>query len=325
MKAGTSFLMLLLMSVCLGTLVSCGEDDNAGNAASGAGGSTSKLVGTWYHKSDGTEYSYVFKADGTGYFEDDDPRENFDYKYNESTAVLKLYFEGETKAEVYTVVSLTDSRLVWEDEYGNVETFTKGNAGGGGEDKPNVSVSKLIGVWECFEGDEIFSYQFNADGTGVMEENSCTYGFTYDYDGQKSRIYIYYDDGDADILVVVRLTDTVLVLREGDSEYTYTKKSGNVNPTPETFSLIGTWKCTYDTGYTVITFKADGTGTVRDVSYDYGTDTESFTYVYNSQSGVIRMTFGDETEDYTVVKSESTSTKLVVYDGDEYMTFIKTS
>lgn len=158
-----------------------------------------------------------------------------------------------------------------------------------------------------------------------MEENSCTYGFTYDYDGQKSRIYIYYDDGDADILVVVRLTDTVLVLREGDSEYTYTKKSGNVNPTPETFSLIGTWKCTYDTGYTVITFKADGTGTVRDVSYDYGTDTESFTYVYNSQSGVIRMTFGDETEDYTVVKSESTSTKLVVYDGDEYMTFIKTS
>ncbi len=325
MKAGTSFLMLLLMSVCLGTLVSCGEDDNANNAANGASGSTSKLVGTWYGSNG---IFYVFKADGTGYFKDDDPREDFDYIYNENKAVLKLYFDGDTKPEVYTVISLTDSRLVWEDESGDVETFTKGNvpAGGGSEDKPNSSVSKLLGVWECFEEDEIFRYQFNADGTGAMEEHTYIYGFTYDYDEQKSRIYIYYDDGDTDILIVVRLTDTVLVLREG-GEYitTYTKKSGSVNPAPEAFSLIGTWKWTYDTGYTVITFKADGTGTIRDVDYKEGADTESFTYIYDSQSGVIYMTFGDETEVCTVVKAESTSTKLVIYDGDEYMTFVKTN
>lgn len=333
MKAGTSFLMLLLMSVCLGTLVSCGEDDNANNDASGASGSTSKLVGTWYN-SDGD--SYVFKADGTGTYKDhDDPREYFDYIYNESKAVLKLYFEDDTKLKVYTVISLTDSRLVWEDEDGDVETLTKGNVpGGGSEDKPNSSVSKLIGIWEyrSSEGYGIGRFQFNADGTGKMEEGIAltelfSYDISYVYDEQKGKIYIYYvDDGAREVLTVVKLTDTVLVLREGDGEeYTYTKKSGNVNPTPETFSLIGTWTWTYDTGYTVVTFKADGTGTIRDVDYYYGTDTETFTYVYDSQSGVIYMTFGDETEIYTVVKSESTSTKLVVYDGDEYMTFIKTS
>ena len=93
-----------------------------------------------------------------------------------------------------------------------------------------------------------------------------------------------------------------------------------------TESIVGTWKCSYDDGYTLITFKSNGKGVMKEIYYPYSeyNEEESFTYSYNSSSNVLKMYFGDELEEYEVVSVTSKVLVIKYYDYDDGVSDIET-
>jgi len=93
-----------------------------------------------------------------------------------------------------------------------------------------------------------------------------------------------------------------------------------------TESIVGTWKCSYEDGYTLITFKSNGKGVIKDIYSPYPeyNEEESFTYSYNSSSNVLKMYCGDELEEYEVVSVTSKVLVIKYYDYDDGVTYTET-
>ncbi len=87
------------------------------------------------------------------------------------------------------------------------------------------------------------------------------------------------------------------------------------NNTEVVESLVGTWKCTFSTGYQLVTFKSNGKGTLLEVDEEDEDYEEAFTYTYNANSKTLKINWeDDDPEQWQVVSL--TSKKLVVLDED---------
>ena len=87
------------------------------------------------------------------------------------------------------------------------------------------------------------------------------------------------------------------------------------NNTEVVESLEGTWKCTFSTGYQLVTFKSNGKGTLLEVDEEDEDYEEAFTYTYNASSKTLKINWeDDDPEQWQVVSL--TSKKLVVLDED---------
>lgn len=87
------------------------------------------------------------------------------------------------------------------------------------------------------------------------------------------------------------------------------------NNTEVVESLVGTWKCTFSTGYQLVTFKSNGKGTLLEVDEEDEDYEEAFTYTYNASSKTLKINWeDDDPEQWQVVSL--TSKKLVVLDED---------
>lgn len=69
---------------------------------------------------------------------------------------------------------------------------------------------------------------------------------------------------------------------------------GGTGTTSSTYNIIGTWKCSYDSGYTLLTLNSDGTCVWTDVSYTYGKEYDYGSYTYSN--GVLTFKFDGERE-----------------------------
>lgn len=69
---------------------------------------------------------------------------------------------------------------------------------------------------------------------------------------------------------------------------------GGTGTTSSTYNIIGTWKCSYDSGYTLLTLNSDGTCVWTDVDYTYGKEYEYCSYTYSN--GVLTFNFDGERE-----------------------------
>ncbi len=95
------------------------------------------------------------------------------------------------------------------------------------------------------------------------------------------------------------------------------------NNTEVVKSLEGTWKCTFSTGYQLVTFKSNGKGTFLEVDEEDEDYEEAFTYTYNANSKTLKINWvDDDPEEWQVVSL--TSKKLVVLNEDgRRVTFTK--
>ena len=69
---------------------------------------------------------------------------------------------------------------------------------------------------------------------------------------------------------------------------------GGTGTTSSTYNIIGTWKCSYDSGYTLLTLNSDGTCVWTDVDYTYGKEYDYCSYTYSN--GVLTFNFDGERE-----------------------------
>lgn len=60
------------------------------------------------------------------------------------------------------------------------------------------------------------------------------------------------------------------------------KDDDKENENSPTYNIIGTWKNTYDSGYTLLTLNSNGTCIWTDVDYIDGTYTDYGTYTYSN-------------------------------------------
>lgn len=89
-------------------------------------------------------------------------------------------------------------------------------------------------------------------------------------------------------------------------------------------SIVGTWQCEWeddgDTGYTVLTFRANGTGHYKEYYYEGRKeileDDEDFDWTFDEETMRLRLLFGDEIETWRV--DMLTSNKMVI-DGDVFV------
>jgi len=87
------------------------------------------------------------------------------------------------------------------------------------------------------------------------------------------------------------------------------------NNTEVVESLVGKWKCTFSTGYQLVTFKSNGKGTLLEVDEEDEDYEEAFTYTYNAKSNTLTIYWeDDDPEEWQVVSL--TSKKLVILDED---------
>ena len=75
---------------------------------------------------------------------------------------------------------------------------------------------------------------------------------------------------------------------------TGTTNGGGTGTTSSTYNIIGTWKCSYDSGYTLLTLNSDGTCVWTDVDYTYGKEYDYCSYTYSN--GVLTFNFDGERE-----------------------------
>lgn len=77
-------------------------------------------------------------------------------------------------------------------------------------------------------------------------------------------------------------------------------------------SIIGSWKCTDESGYDIMTFLSGGTGTWTFEEYGKGAYTEPFTYTY--KNGILTMIVDGYEETYKLTISGNTMS----FDDDVY-------
>lgn len=209
--------MLCMVAAISAVATSCKDDDDDAEDA--------QLVGTWHWSENGEWGEYTFNSNGTyTYDEYGGYTESGTYTYNHPT--LTLEYDGEK--EVYVVKSISDSKLVLEDEEGDPITYRKGGANGSdnGNDEENSDNSQLVGTWrDSYDGDWD-EYTFNSNGTytWVSYENGKgqdTETGTYTYNHPTLTLKC---DGDTMVYTVKSISSTKLVLSSEEGEETYTKK-----------------------------------------------------------------------------------------------------
>ena len=124
MKKIVSLLLVLLL--CCFALTACGDSGSTKNGGSDKTVSSEKedaapdnpLVGTWKYDGSSLNYTYVFKADGTGtYFGED-----FTYTVDGNT--LSILYEGNTEPFV-TEFEIDGDRLNVKDSFGSDTIYIK--------------------------------------------------------------------------------------------------------------------------------------------------------------------------------------------------------
>ena len=80
------------------------------------------------------------------------------------------------------------------------------------------------------------------------------------------------------------------------------------------YSIVGTWKCSYDDGYYLWTLNADGTYVWVDKDYGYEADTDYGTYTY--KDGVLVVYMGDEGEAWNLTWVDKNH--FIDDDGDDW-------
>ncbi len=81
-------------------------------------------------------------------------------------------------------------------------------------------------------------------------------------------------------------------------------------------SIVGTWRYNFSTGYQIVTFNSNGTGSMREHdNYDGMDYTDYFRYSYNKSAGFISVIYDDDDIEYYTVRSV-TSSELIVIDED---------
>ena len=85
-------------------------------------------------------------------------------------------------------------------------------------------------------------------------------------------------------------------------------------------SIVGTWRCDDLNGYSIITFNANGKGSMADYYYEGKKELleeiEAFDYTFNESSMILRMLFNDEVETWRV---ELLTQQKMVIDGEVYI------
>ena len=308
-----SFLIILMAAFASLTLVSCGDDEETTSIITPTPPDpiSVSIVGTWKYTWDSGYMLLTLNADGTGTSREwdhgrwEEPGEAISYTYSDG----KLHIIHERWDETLNVKSLTATEFVVTDYDGQPEvTFVKQQSGGKEE---TVSI---VGTWKYTWDTGYYLLTLNADGTG--EEREWDHGrwedndvFTYTYNNGELRLI--YSDGDVEILYVKSLTSTEFVVLDYDGEEEVTFYKQQSGGEEETVSIVGIWKYTFDSGYILLTFKADGTGTYREWDHGRWEDNDSFSYTFSGEKLYLTDEEGDE-EAYDVLSLSST--KLVIID-----------
>lgn len=82
-------------------------------------------------------------------------------------------------------------------------------------------------------------------------------------------------------------------------------------------ALVGTWKCSYEDGYDLWIFKADGTGVFSEVATHGGSDTWTITYQYDTSSQTLITREDDDPDDINIFNVISIDADMLII-KDEY-------
>lgn len=208
---------LLILITCI-NFIACSNDDNDDNDEN----NTSLLIGSW----EGEYDTYTFMANGKGMYYEKSV-EYFAYNYNENKETLKLYFGDEV--EIYTVIKLTKTTLILEDEYGQF-TYTKVN-----DDNEEESYrSLIIGTWQrdvknsSGTIDYSIKFIFKSNGNGMVYEidGSADHGSPISYTCSSTTLTITdLEDGEKEKFTIRRLnTDALIIIDESGDILEFRKK-----------------------------------------------------------------------------------------------------
>lgn len=216
----TKFLTLMLAVMVSMTIIGCSSDDDSNdNAAS--------LAGTWRMDFDGGYLEIVFNSDGTGtlknFYETYDYEYSypFEYTYNESSGRLKV-IDSYGDIQIFTVLTVTETKLVMEDEDGYTFSLTKKKSGSGnGESSADVA-SKLVGTWRSTFTGGYTTMTLNSNGNGTMQEYDKYDGgygtkhyFTWKYNANTGKLTMT-EDGYSEVYIVKSVTSSTLKTTDPD-------------------------------------------------------------------------------------------------------------
>ena len=126
-----SYLWTLLLTLMVGvSFVSCDDDDE------GDVGAPKELLGTWLWYGE----EITFNANGSGVLVEDGESYPFSFTYDAASKTLTVSADGEVMR--WTIVSISNSKMVAVDEDGYEDVFLRpGASGGDGEEGGDVSQS----------------------------------------------------------------------------------------------------------------------------------------------------------------------------------------
>lgn len=342
-------LSALLMCFLALNFTACGDDneENIDPAPPTDTFDVEDLYGGWkYEVADECMLFYFSDEDNTGILVEKANSDNYDrcditYKVNGSVTTITITEEDGDK-EKYTILSLTNKKLVIEDAYEDVYTFKRYN-GDIDEEYPKLKydIKNLYGGWEYESDYDCCLYYFSPeDNTGILVENPYSNNYdrcdiTYKLNSSLTVLTITEEDGDKEKYTIVSLTSKKLVLEDeyGDT-YTLKRYNGNIDeeypdndsPSPITNSLIGIWKHTFSSGASYVVFKNDGTCETFEIDlkdgYNAIEDIEAVPYTYNSTTKQLCL-YEDGDEYYYSVKSLTTNNMTIVHSDGEIENWVK--
>ena len=128
--------------------------------------SKDKLLGKWKMDYDNNHISIQFNADGYGEMITDwDGLCIFHWKLTGDE--LRVFIEGSVDDAFYYYVSVKGDKLTMDNEYDEPDVLTRDAKGA--RAVANVNKDDLVGKWES----SLISLQFNADGTGIVNDSDC--------------------------------------------------------------------------------------------------------------------------------------------------------
>ena len=306
------------------------------------------LYGGWKYEVGNECFLFYFSdEDNTGIFVENANSDNYDrcditYKVNSGVTTLTVTEEDGDK-ERYTILSLTNKKLVIEDAYDEVYTLKRYN-GDIDEEYPKLKydIKNLYGGWEYESDYDCCLYYFSPeDNTGIFVENANSKNYdrcdiTYKLNSSLTVLTITEEDGDKEKYTIVSLTSKKLVLEDEDGDtYTLKRYNGNIDeeypdnniiPSPVTNSLIGIWKYTFSSGASYVVFKNDGTCETFEIdlkdSYNAIEDIEATPYTYNSTTMQLCL-YEDGDKYYYSVKSLTTNNMTIVNTDGEIENWVK--
>ncbi|MBO5185898.1 MAG: lipocalin family protein [Prevotella sp.] len=231
------FLIILL---CCNIFMCCSDDDDNNN---GTETSLSALVGKWRQSYYDGYIEMTFNKDGSGteYEEGYAPGgylTHFDWTYNERTRKLTIKYidDDELDTEVYIVKSISQSRMILEDEDGDTQIWERYSYGDEDDDNNdgNKYSSGIVGTWRysyesshgAMEGYVFMT--FNSNGTGVMREQDGSFSdelrFTYTYSKSTGSLILDYTDGEREKYTVLSITSNEMKVLDEYGDLTVLKR-----------------------------------------------------------------------------------------------------